>query len=1579
MLKRRKSRIFIATILSLSMILMTCTTVFASIPSDISSHWANDIIQKWLDEGFASGYSDGTFKPDNNISRAEFMVLTNNAFGYSEIKNINYEDVPSGSWYESDVAIAAAAGYINGYPDGTMKPNATITRQEIATIISRIQNLSSNPDAALTLSDEANISEWAKGYVGAVIEAGYMSGYSDGSFLPKKYATRAEALVTLDNAMSRVITQLTDDNGIYEEAGLYGPIEGIETIEKDVTIKADGVILQNIKINGDLIITEEVGEGTVTLNNLIVEGNTLIRGGGTDSIIINGGMYKNIIIEEVQNKVRIVAKGAIGPDGKHVDIIITDGVSDDEVIFEGDFNNITVEKNLSGVKLIFNEGTNVENLVLNSPTGVSGLGNIKNTIENYKPSTPTSSSGGSGGSGGSGDSGDTGNSPPQNATGYPKIGKITDTTMELLLKTNEAGRAYYTVLLAGANAPSSTQVKAGQDSTGSVLLGNLRGSVELIANTEAIVTIKGLTELTNYDIYIVADDDKENLQNEPVKLIFTTKATEITTNGSGYFKIESEDNTKFIEGFVTHGRGGPPVSQASVIYTQDIFENPGDVLITKNGYATTRIQNAYWKSASESIYGQKSVTEAVYGWDELNYVFEVPIRDVFNPNWTNTPPELHIEGINPGDVVSGIVNLDISLKSGDEFYLAYVYMGGEQRFPREAFAQRTDRLTVNLNTTGFPNGHTYIKILVYDEFENAVMLVMPVTVENEVVSEALPGSIAVFNIVSTTYNINIGFYSMPLNDEETNITESYTRPDVSINNTLAWSTAVGASGYKVYRSIDGEDFKYLGAVKTGRFDDFSHAIEIGKKIEYKIVPYNSLGDNEKGAISGFVVPLPPINVYLDSPQHGSKDVNLLPTFRWNVVSGGGNLDDPIYGGASLDFDFTLFDATGWKIHENTTIYDQLEYTLPFELNPGGIYSWDISDGNAFALFRYDATGYSYSISSTNTGSTNGENIFTTTIKDIESPSGMVVDYLNYQGANYDAEQILVKTNNFAELEKSLEHYGSETLKLWQDIGWSLVKIPKGETVEGFIHKLLKDENIIIAQPDFIMEAPKTQVVDDQLLLMNQLQEQTTVANVGPDVVLDKLWGLENINAYEAWQQTTGDDKVILAIIDTGVSTSHQEFADKVFIAPYDATGEDNPNVDYNGHGTHVAGIAGANGRNGVIAGIAWDSPIMPVRVQDRNGSTQTSYLIEGTKTVTDFVVNNPEYRAVINMSIGGRGYDFALKDAIDYALDNNVVFVTSVGNDSKRVPSYPASYNGVITVAASTPHNTKADFSTSGSWISVAAPGDKIYSTYSSGRYHNLRGSSMASPHVAGAAALLLSKYPDLTPIEVKNQLEQTAQGDGFNEELGYGVIDINAMLGAIKPMQYGSLTVNTNINEIGSVTRIGHGVISIFDDEDNLFAYGLTGEKGGHIFHSMPQGDYQVVLVYYDPYKDEYSFQEEKVSIYAAQSKEITINFSIPQSINRTLLYQENIDIENSNYEIPITIVEEGLFEVSTSFYTRDSNLSLYIVDANGDIVAYDSSGKYPSIMLALPAGDYTIIIEGYWYESLNCTLEIHKITANY
>lgn len=208
--------------------------------------------------------------------------------------------------------------------------------------------------------------------------------------------------------------------------------------------------------------------------------------------------------------------------------------------------------------------------------------------------------------------------------------------------------------------------------------------------------------------------------------------------------------------------------------------------------------------------------------------------------------------------------------------------------------------------------------------------------------------------------------------------------------------------------------------------------------------------------------------------------------------------------------------------------------------------------------------------------------------------------------------------------------------------------------------------------------------------------------------------------------------------------------------------------DDNGHGTHVAGTVAAIDNTIGVIGVAPQVDLYAIKVLDRNGSGWLSDVIEGLDWA---VANNMD---VVNMSLGSSSDASAFRTAVQNANAAGLVQVAAAGNDSGGPVGYPAAYPEVIAVSASTNSDQIASFSSVGPEVDFIAPGASIYSTYKGGGYKTLNGTSMASPHVAGAAALVLSVEPAFTPADVKARLAATADvlsGLSTNQQ-GNGLVD---------------------------------------------------------------------------------------------------------------------------------------------------------------------------------------------------------------
>lgn len=183
---------------------------------DINGHWAQVHIEKWINDGLIAGYPDGQFKPDGEITRAELVTLVNKAFKTKNNDTIyDFSDVKSSDWFYAEVMSAKAAGYISGYPDGTFKPNEAITRQEAAALITTLLNPESEDESVIkSFNDYQSIDSWAKSSVNEVAIHGIMSGFPDKTFGPQKNITRAETVVTLDKALAYKPEKISGINGV---------------------------------------------------------------------------------------------------------------------------------------------------------------------------------------------------------------------------------------------------------------------------------------------------------------------------------------------------------------------------------------------------------------------------------------------------------------------------------------------------------------------------------------------------------------------------------------------------------------------------------------------------------------------------------------------------------------------------------------------------------------------------------------------------------------------------------------------------------------------------------------------------------------------------------------------------------------------------------------------------------------------------------------------------------------------------------------------------------------------------------------------------------------------------------------------------------------------------------------------------------------------------------------------------------------------------------------------------------------------------------------------------------------------
>ena len=314
--------------------------------TDLNGHYARAQMEHWISMGYISGYPDGTVRPDNNISRAEFYSIVNRAFGYYQLAPINFVDVGPNDWFYQDISKAVAAGYIA--VDAEAKPNQKITREEVAVIVSFVAHLTPYDPGADLFSDISG--SWRRPYIGAVAAAGIMRGYGDGAFRPFATITRAESIVTLSATLNRTkgidlayvppiesgLVPITTNSNMQQHNPLQGTTTGQTTTTSQVPVESDfktyaltittstygnardeddvaGNVLvntnsssiRNIDISGDLVFSSNV-KGSITLTNVYVSGNIYVF--GNPNITMENSEAKELIINSPKNDTKVTLK-----------------------------------------------------------------------------------------------------------------------------------------------------------------------------------------------------------------------------------------------------------------------------------------------------------------------------------------------------------------------------------------------------------------------------------------------------------------------------------------------------------------------------------------------------------------------------------------------------------------------------------------------------------------------------------------------------------------------------------------------------------------------------------------------------------------------------------------------------------------------------------------------------------------------------------------------------------------------------------------------------------------------------------------------------------------------------------------------------------------------------------------------------------------------------------------------------------------------------------------------------------------------------------------------------------------------
>ncbi|MDK2959807.1 MAG: serine protease [Synergistaceae bacterium] len=327
---------------------------------------------------------------------------------------------------------------------------------------------------------------------------------------------------------------------------------------------------------------------------------------------------------------------------------------------------------------------------------------------------------------------------------------------------------------------------------------------------------------------------------------------------------------------------------------------------------------------------------------------------------------------------------------------------------------------------------------------------------------------------------------------------------------------------------------------------------------------------------------------------------------------------------------------------------------------------------------------------------------------------------------------------------------SSTPTIAEVTGKDIVLLRSGEkTTEELLQALEGNPAVLAASPNYRVYAAQTP----------------------NDPGYSNLWGMSAIRAPAAWDRSTGSRGVYAAVLDTGIDYNHDDLADNMgrdlngHLGKDILNNDDDP-MDDDGHGTHVAGIIGAVGNNGIgVAGVNWGVSLLSVKVLDSNGDGSFATVARGLDYITGQKRGGRNIR-VANLSLAGWVSPYSdavttLRNACRAAADQGILLVFAAGNDGYNIDDpidgerpYPASFNesNMITVTAIDSNGTRK-YNYSSRYVHLAAPGVGIWSTYSNDKYAEMSGSSMAAPHVSGAAALLAARYPSEAAWQIRSRI----------------------------------------------------------------------------------------------------------------------------------------------------------------------------------------------------------------------------------
>ncbi len=545
----------------------------------VGNHWAETYMRNLYDRGIMTGDANGNMNPNKYITRAEFVSIINRSFGYKEKGKMPFKDIKGTEWYADAINIGYNQGYFAGDGKNISDATGNLTREQAVALLCRNVKIEEVEGENLSFNDGKTIENWSRGFVNAASKKGYISGYSDKTFKPKNYITRAEASKMFSDAVGELInTTGTKTLGYYNG---------------NVTISASGVTLRDTVITGDLYITEGVGLGHTKLDNIHVLGEVIVSGtgesyAGQSSITFTDSIISNLIVAEA-NKVKpgvksikidgttvvnntkvksnVFLEELANRDGGFKNVTLAGGTNTelhlsgtfDEVAVKGESNKVFVTNGIVRTLIVDEEGAKssinidedayVDRLLLDIGTNITGKGEV-GYLKVNAPGTKITSipdeieirpglTANVGGKNITSQEAEALSSSPRILSGYPKFTEIGATDVTVAFQTNKTGVVYWAVATYEDGRISSEDVIKPSKFNTKILKS---GNVKTDSKKEYTAKISGLKAGTEYMISAVFVDEKGDESTRKTESVTTMDNTKPGFL-SGYPKMGELGNT----------------------------------------------------------------------------------------------------------------------------------------------------------------------------------------------------------------------------------------------------------------------------------------------------------------------------------------------------------------------------------------------------------------------------------------------------------------------------------------------------------------------------------------------------------------------------------------------------------------------------------------------------------------------------------------------------------------------------------------------------------------------------------------------------------------------------------------------------------------------------------------------------------------------------------------------------------------------------------------------------------------------------------------------------------------------------